>query len=74
MRGLVIRHPATFKAVNTADDAKEEVYLPGFPEVLLLARRGLGKLLAKTVFKGGSSGVVIATCPSAVLELVGMFV
>ena len=74
MRGLVIRHPAIFNAVNTAADAKEEVYLPAVPEVLLLARRGFGKLLAKTVFKGGSAGVVIATCPSAVLELVGMFV
>ncbi len=66
-----MRHPAIFNCVDKAVEQKEEVYLNGSR---LLARLGLGKLLAKTVFNGGFSGVAIATCPSAVFALVGTFV
>jgi hypothetical protein len=70
-RGLVMRHPAIFNCVSKAAEQKDEVYLNAS---LLLALRGFGKLQANTVPNGGFAGVVIATCPNAVLEAVGMFV
>jgi hypothetical protein len=50
-RDLVILHPATLSWTSKAAEQKEEVYLKASR---LLARRGLGKLLAKTVSQRGT--------------------